>query len=192
YTPAGGQLELTMTTTSDTATLTITDTGVGIDAELLDRIFDLFTQGDASRARAAGGLGIGLTVARHLVTLHGGRNEARSAGRGHGTTFTVSLPLTDEVLAPASEPPETGDATRPRRILVVDDNRDARDMLRTILELEGHHVQDAADGVHGVRLAVEWTPDVAIIDIRLPPIDSYQGAARDRKPVGGARRTNAF
>jgi len=191
YTPPGGEIGLTITATSETATLTLTDTGVGIERELLDHVFGLFTQGDATRARSAGGLGIGLTVARNLIALHGGTIEARSGGRGQGTTVTVRLPLTDEVATPRAELPPRS-AQKPRRVLVVDDNCDARDMLRTILELDGHHVQDAADGAHAVRLAVEWTPDVAIIDIGLPEIDGYEVALRIRKRVGAAVRLIAL
>src|SRR5205823_5170151 len=134
---------------------------------------------------------IGLTVVRHLVQLHGGTIEARSEGRGSGSTFEVVLPRTEAAPAvervPAARPP-----ARARRILVVDDNRDARELLRTILELDGHQVQDAAEGAQAVRLAVEWTPEVALIDIGLPEMDGYEVARRIRKRVGGAVRLIAL
>jgi len=171
--------------------LTVSDTGNGIEAPLLERVFDLFTQADASRSRVAGGLGIGLTVARHLVQLHGGTIEARSPGRGQGSTFEVRLPRTAAAPVADAQPP-----TRPRpparRILVVDDNRDAREMLRAILELDGHQVQEAAEGNHALRLTVEWTPEVALIDIGLPEMDGYEVARRIRKQLGNAVRLVAL
>ena len=191
YTAPGGQITVAVSLEAETARLTLTDTGIGIEPELLGHVFDLFTQGDGGRARAAGGLGIGLTVVRHLVELHGGTIEARSAGRGRGSTFVVSLPRVDAVTAATREaaaPPRM----QPRRILVVDDNRDARELLRTILELDSHHVQEAADGVHAVRLAVSWAPEVALVDIGLPEMDGYEVARRIRKRLGKAVRLVAL
>jgi signal transduction histidine kinase len=195
YTPAGGRIEARLTTGPGEATLVVSDTGAGIDPELLPHVFDLFTQGDATRARSAGGLGIGLTVARHLVELHGGAIEARSGGKGRGASFEVRLPRQPAGGASATE--TAGDARTPtplrsRRILVVDDNRDAREMLRAILELDGHHVQDAAGGAQGVKLAVEWSPDLALIDIGLPEVDGYEVARRIRRRLGAAVRLIAL
>src|SRR5262249_27278467 len=191
YTPVGGQINVTLSTTPETATLIVSDTGNGIEAPLLERVFDLFTQADGSRSRVAGGHDIGLTVARHLVELHGGTIEARSAGRGKGSTFEVRLPRMSAKPVADSQP-----TTRPRpparRILVVDDNRDAREMLRQILELDGHQVQEAAEGNQAVRLAAEWTPAVALIDIGLPEIDGYEVARRIRKRLGAAVRLVAL
>jgi CheY-like chemotaxis protein len=177
--------------TPTTATLTVTDTGLGIEPELLAHVFEPFTQGDTSRARAAGGLGIGLTVVRQLVQLHGGTVEARSQGRGRGTTFEIRLPLSDLVPRVTREPAPRA-AMSPRRILIVDDNRDARELLRTILELDGHQVQDAAEAGHAVRIAAEWAPDVALIDIGLPEVDGYEVARRIRKRLGNAIRLIAL
>ena len=191
YTPPGGCISVALSATTDTVTLTVTDTGTGLEPRLLDRVFDLFTQGDAARTRAAGGLGIGLTVARHLVELHGGTIEARSRGLGQGTTFEVRLPLavTSPITATTPTAPRTAIA---RRILIVDDNRDARELLRTILEMDGHHVQDAGDAIVAVRVAVETLPDVVLIDIGLPEIDGYEVARRIRKRLGHAMRLIAL
>ena len=191
YTPAGGRIDLSLSTAGETAILRVSDTGVGIEPDLLDKVFELFTQGDTTRARAAGGLGIGLTIARHLVALHGGTIAARSAGRDHGATFEVRLPQRQ---APAPEPRVAEPAPpRPaRRILVVDDNRDAREILRVVLELDGHRVREATDGVQAVKLAVEWVPDVALIDIGLPEIDGYEVARRIRRRLGASVRLFAL
>jgi signal transduction histidine kinase len=191
YTPPGGDLAIAVAATPTTATLTVTDTGLGIEPELLAHVFEPFTQGDTSRARAAGGLGIGLTVVRQLVQLHGGTVEARSQGRGRGTTFEIRLPLSDLVPRVTREPAPRA-AMSPRRILIVDDNRDARELLRTILELDGHQVQDAAEAGHAVRIAAEWAPDVALIDIGLPEVDGYEVARRIRKRLGNAIRLIAL
>lgn len=187
YTPPGGEITVTLSATPETAALTVCDTGAGIEPSLLEQVFELFTQGDATWARVAGGLGIGLTVARALIEQHRGTIEARSAGRGHGTTVEVHLPCTDANPVTEGRPPRTA-PPRSRRILIVDDNRDARDMLHAMLELDGHQVQGAAEGHAAVRLAVEWTPEVALIDIGLPEVDGYEVARRIRKRLGDAVR----
>jgi len=191
YTPAAGRIDLRLSTADETAVLKVSDSGIGIEPELLDKIFELFTQGDVTRARAAGGLGIGLTIARALVELHGGTITARSAGRDRGATFEVRLPRRQ---APASAPPvaEPEPARAARRILVVDDNRDVRELLRVVLELHGHRVQEAIDGVQAVKLAVEWVPDIALIDIGLPEIDGYEVARRIRRRLGASVRLFAL
>jgi signal transduction histidine kinase/CheY-like chemotaxis protein len=191
YTSPGGSIGVTFAATAETVSVTVSDTGVGMDAALLEHVFDLFTQGDATRSRAAGGLGIGLTVVKQLVELHAGTIEARSRGKGYGSAFEVRLPRTDRppAIAPEAKPPLPA---RSHRILVVDDNHDARELLRTILELDGHEVQDTGDAATAVRLAVEWTPDVALIDIGLPDIDGYEVARRIRKRLGGIVRLIAL
>jgi len=189
YTPAAGRIDLRLSTADETAVLKVSDSGMGIEPELLDKIFELFTQGDVTRARAAGGLGIGLTIARALVELHGGTITARSAGRDRGATFEVRLPRRQ---APASAPPVAEPARAARRILVVDDNRDVRELLRVVLELHGHRVQEAIDGVQAVKLAVEWVPDIALIDIGLPEIDGYEVARRIRRRLGASVRLFAL
>jgi PAS domain S-box-containing protein len=186
YTPAGGEITVTVRRDGNYAILAVRDTGTGIRAELLPRVFELFVQGDRSLERSAGGLGIGLTLVRQLVELHGGTVEASSPGVGRGSTFTVRLPV-------LATPPESDDAARPptttpaRRVLVVEDNDDAREMLRNLLHLFGHEVHEACDGATGVEEARRVRPDAALIDIGLPGIDGYEVARRIRADVPGAR-----
>lgn len=175
FTPAGGQITVTVRAEGQEAVLRVEDTGAGIAPEILPRIFDLFAQGEASPDRASGGLGIGLTVVKRIAELHGGAVEAASPGRGLGSTLTVRLPQI--------EPPRAARETAPRapnrgarRILVVEDNADAREMLATLLTLDGNEVHEAVDGPSGVAAALRLAPDVALIDLGLPGLDGYQVA----------------
>jgi two-component system, sensor histidine kinase len=148
-------------------------------------------QGDSSLARSQGGLGIGLTLVRRLVELHGGVVVARSEGPGRGSEFEVRLPLgpireTGEAL-PAERRPSRG-----LRLAIIEDNRDSREMLRTVLELQGHRVQDAAAGLAGVQLVITTAPDVVLVDIGLPGIDGYEVARRLRQRLGSAVRLIAL
>jgi CheY-like chemotaxis protein len=168
----------------DDALLTVEDTGVGIPPELLPRIFDMFIQGDRTLDRSRGGLGIGLTLVRRLVELHGGTIMAASDGNGRGSRFTVRLARIAATCAPA--PAVTPmDRAEPRRVLLIEDNRDAREMLRMLLELAGHVVYDAAEGRRGLELLDSQHLDVAIIDIGLPGLDGYQVARRIREHPNG-------
>jgi CheY-like chemotaxis protein len=177
YTPAGGSITVTAGSAGDTAVIAVEDTGVGMTPDLVERVFDLFVQGERALARSEGGLGIGLTLVRRLVEMHGGSVVAESDGPGRGSRFTVRLPVATGV--PARGERRTG---RPvvnrsswgRRVLVVEDNDDVRAMLRTLLELGGHEVHEAADGPSGLQAAIEVGPDIAFIDIGLPGIDGYQ------------------
>jgi protein-histidine pros-kinase len=176
YTPAGGLIAVAARRDGDTAVIVVEDSGVGMAPDLVDRVFDLFVQGERSVARSEGGLGIGLTLVKRLVELHGGTVTAESAGRDRGSRFTVRLP---GAAAPALTPqrtsvPSVTRAPSGRRVLVVEDNADAREMLRLFLQLEGHEVHEAADGHEGLRTAIAVRPDVAFIDIGLPGIDGYQ------------------
>jgi len=191
YTPAAGRIDLRVSTVGESVVLKVSDSGVGIEPEWLDKIFELFTQGDVTRARATGGLGIGLTIARTLVELHSGTITARSEGRDRGATFEIRLPQ-GQGPAPAPRVAEPERAREARRILVVDDNRDARELLRVVLELDGHRVLEAIDGVQAVKLAVEWVPDIALIDIGLPEIDGYEVARRIRRRLGASVRLFAL
>jgi signal transduction histidine kinase len=185
YTPAGGRITVRVGADGDSAILEVDDTGVGIPAELLRKVFDLFVQGERTLDRAQGGLGIGLTLTRALVEMHGGTVEARSAGSGRGATFTIRLP---RIPAPASAAPLAAapSASRaPRRILLVEDNADARDMLRAQLAQDGHEVHAAADGPTGVEMAASVRPDVVLIDIGLPGLDGYEVARRIRATAWG-------
>lgn len=193
YSDRDTRVELTVSATSTHATITVRDQGIGIDAATLPVVFELFSQADTSLDRARGGLGIGLTLVRALVELHGGEISAASDGIGKGTTMTIHLPLAAS-RALVSEPPQ-GDAARatgPRRVLVVDDNDDGREMLRMLCELHGHDVVEASDGPDGVERAVETRPDIAFVDIGLPTIDGYEVARRVRKELGTSTRLIAL
>ena len=174
YTPAGGAIRVRAFADGDRGVLRVEDEGVGISREMLPRIFGLFVQGDRTLDRAQGGLGIGLTLVRTLVELHGGTVTADSAGAGLGSVFTVKLPRIEL-------PSTTGDApaARPRirrRVLIVEDNDDAREMLRVLLEHEGHEVYEAVDGTEAVRAASRLRPDLALVDVGLPILDGYEVA----------------
>jgi PAS domain S-box-containing protein len=183
FTPSGGTIRVWVGVEDAGAVLRVSDTGVGMSAELLPRIFDLFVQGDQPPERASGGLGIGLTLVRQLVELHGGGVEARSAGAGQGSVFTIRLPRAR--LTAAGGAGERQAALAPCRILVVEDNADARDMLLALLTLERHDVMTAPDGPAGVDAALRFEPDVALIDIGLPGLSGYEVARRIRATEAG-------
>jgi CheY-like chemotaxis protein len=149
----------------------------------VDRIFDLFAQVGPAQGRGEGGLGIGLTVARRILELHGGRIRARSDGPGQGTEFVVEMPVAAAAVLPAATPTITG-STR-RRILVIDDFADGREMLVTALELHGHEVFSAATGQEGIEMAIRHRPDIALVDIGLPDIPGYDVGREVRRHTGG-------
>ena len=163
------------------AELRVEDEGFGIRPDLLPNVFEPFTQGQQGLDRSAGGLGLGLTLVRRLTELHGGTVEAHSGGENRGSVFILRFPSRagppHGTLAAAS-----GQATqeRPRRLLVVEDNIDARQTLRTLLETLGHEVDEAADGEAGVAAALERRPDLVFVDIGLPRLDGYEVARRLR------------
>jgi PAS domain S-box-containing protein len=176
YTSAGGNISIALARQGADAVLTVTDDGIGIPAAVLPRIFDLFFQGENSIDRTHGGLGIGLTLVRRLVELHGGSISAASPGHGQGSTFTVRLPARDAAPAVAA-PPGPGAPTEARRILLIEDNADVRDMMVAVLAAHGHEVYEAEDGQGGVDLARATLPDVALIDIGLPGLTGYEVAS---------------
>ena len=158
------------------------DDGEGLSSETLERVFELFVQGEQELDRARGGLGIGLFLVKRLAELHGGAVSASSPGPGRGATFTVRLPVVlppEKAVALRTTAPARG--SRSRRILIVEDNPDAREMLHAGLELIGHEVHGAPDGLSGMRLAIEMRPEVALIDIGLPDINGYEVARRLRE-----------
>jgi signal transduction histidine kinase/CheY-like chemotaxis protein len=176
FTPPGGLVELTVGSSADEAVLTVKDSGQGISPELLPNIFELFVQGAANLDRAQGGLGIGLALVRQLVSQHGGTVSAQSAGPGQGSSFVVRLP---RITAPAALPAPNVPAGVQRqrwRILLIEDNNDARHMMRRLLDMEGHEVFDAATATEGLRLAGLQQPDLAIVDIGLPEMTGYEVA----------------
>jgi signal transduction histidine kinase/ActR/RegA family two-component response regulator len=185
FTPAGGTIDIDLHTEDGQAVLQVSDTGKGIAPELLGRVFDLFMQGEVSIDRSEGGLGIGLTLVRKLVELHGGSVEAGSDGRDRGSRFTVRLPLAASTTPKAPEPPRRLPLpTEPRRILVVEDNADVRTLLRAKLRQLGHNVDVAEDGFTAVEKILARKHDVALIDIGLPGIDGYEVARRARAELG--------
>lgn len=191
YTPHGGRVGVTVAETDGTAVLAVEDSGVGIAPELLPRVFDLFVQADDSLVRAAGGLGIGLTLVRRIVELHGGAIEATSAGVGRGSRFTVRLPATTAPVDTSA--PREVSAGGARRILVVEDNDDAREMLCHLVRLLGHQVHEATDGLTAVETALRLRPDLTLVDIGLPGVDGYEVARRIRaEPTGRGLRLVAL
>jgi len=179
YTPPGGAVQVTVDTDGPQAILRVEDTGMGIPTDLLPHIFDLFIQGERGLDRAQGGLGIGLTLVQRLVDLHEGAIEAASAGAGRGSCFTVRLPAVSRPAVVAATPRDRT-MSPARRVLVIEDNDDSRDMLRQVLEHAGHEVHDAGDGPKGVDAALRLEPDVALIDVGLPELDGYEVARRLR------------
>jgi len=185
YTPAGGRIRVDLCADGGDAVLSVEDSGVGISPRLLPFIFDLYVQADRTLDRAQGGLGIGLTLVRRLIELHGGTIVAASEGEGHGSRFTVRL----KQVAPAKTSSELvlqpQRRAKSRRVLLIEDSADAREMLRMVLELAGHVVYDAPDGVRGLALVNVVRPEVGIIDIGLPIMDGYQVARRIREEPHG-------
>ncbi|SIN87393.1 PAS domain S-box-containing protein [Singulisphaera sp. GP187] len=186
YSEPGGRIELTTQRVGDEALIRVKDTGVGIPAEMLPKIFDMFTQVGASLERSQGGLGIGLTLVRRLVELHGGRIEARSKGSGHGSEFEIRLPavganpdaqqsVKSSLEREASEP-----AAKPR-LLVVDDNQDSANTLARLLKLTGHEVRTAYDGNEALREADAFQPTLVLLDIGLPGMNGYEVAEELRR-----------
>jgi PAS domain S-box-containing protein len=180
YTPAGGTVTVTTATEDDRAVLRVKDTGEGIRPELLSGIFDLFVQQPQALDRSRGGLGLGLTLVKRLAELHEGSVAADSAGLGQGSEFTVRLPLVEPAPVPAPTRLPIDEATPSRRILIVEDNTDARESLQLLLQLAGHEVETAADGPSGLRKLEAFRPDVALIDLGLPGIDGYDLVRRVR------------
>ncbi|HYD96534.1 MAG TPA: ATP-binding protein [Noviherbaspirillum sp.] len=185
YTPAAGAIDVSLVCEDGQAVLRVRDSGIGLEPGLQARVFDLFVQGERSLERAQGGLGIGLTVVRRLAELHGGSVEARSEGPGQGSEFIVRLPL---IGAPADKGSGASGAIRhgTRTIAIIEDNDDFRDSLRSLLELAGHRVIEAADGRAGVDLVLRERADVALVDIGLPLLDGY-GVARTLRERGSYR-----
>ncbi len=192
FTPWGGAITVTVRREQDNAVLRVADQGRGISAELLPCVFDLFVQGDRNLDRGLGGLGVGLSLVRRLVELHAGVVEAASEGPGLGSIFTVRLPALINAPQPPRESSGAPAQTPRKRILVVEDNADNREMMRILLETSGHEVHDTGDGVSGVELAVRLEPDTVLIDIGLPGIDGYEVARQIRSKLGDRFRLIAL
>jgi signal transduction histidine kinase len=185
YTDPGGQVRIDLRREGDIGVLSVQDNGIGISPEMLPRVFDLFVQSERSLDRSEGGLGIGLSVVRRLIDMHGGEVTAHSDGVGHGSVFEIRLPL---VAAPAPRQAIVDAASRNhRRVLVVDDNRDAADSLSMLLQVQGHEVQTAYDGEQALQMAPQFDADLVLLDIGLPQMNGFEVARRLRSRGIGAR-----
>lgn len=182
YTPSGGRILLTAQRVANTVTIIVRDNGIGIPPGMLSKVFDMFTQADSSIEKTRGGLGVGLTLVKRLVEMHGGSVEARSAGVGQGSSFVVRLPVSAEGEQPAVKAAQekTAAAAGQRRIVVVDDNVDSATSLATILKLMGHHVHVAYDGPRALAVILEHRPQLVFLDIGLPGMSGYEVAKRVR------------
>lgn len=191
YTPAGGSVRASIEKVEAHAVLRVLDSGIGMTSETLDRIFDLFVQADHSLARSHGGLGLGLPLVRSLIEMHGGSITATSPGLGRGSELIVSLPLVSKVDQPgateARNAAPRSPGTAPLRIVIVEDNEDARDMLAAMLESWGDQVTTAGDGSAGLKRILAELPDVALVDIGLPGVDGYEIARAVRRELPPAQ-----
>ncbi|HEY3566443.1 MAG TPA: PAS domain S-box protein [Thermoanaerobaculia bacterium] len=187
YTPSGGEIRLSVEKEEGMAVIRVRDTGVGITADLLPKIFELFTQGERALDRSEGGLGIGLTLAQRLVKLHGGSIEALSEGPDRGSEFVIRLPLTAVPVSSsaASRKPAEDRPAGSRRVLVVDDNGDAAESLETLLQLWGHQARSALDGKEALIQVAAFEPEIILLDIGLPGMDGYEVARQIRALPAG-------
>jgi two-component system CheB/CheR fusion protein len=188
YSSDGGTITVKLSRQDNQAVLSVRDTGVGIAPDMLDQIFELFVQSRDTIDRAEGGLGVGLTLVRAIVELHGGTIRAFSQGTGFGSEFTIQLPLA--VSQPSSakldkaKTGETQSVPLPSlRIAIIEDNSDVQLCLRTLLEMDGNEVRVSCDGIEGTDLILEWCPDIAIVDIGLPGRDGFGVAREVRKRI---------
>lgn len=189
YTPRGGTISIEGRQGDQDVIVSITDTGIGIPREMLSRVFDMFVQVDKSLERAQGGLGIGLSLVKRLVELHGGTVEGQSKGPGTGSKFVVRLPTTHRP-AGAGRSANEGAApneSRSQRILIADDNEDAAASLAIILQMRGHETRTAKDGVDALESAAQFQPDVVLLDIGMPKLNGYETARRLRSKPAGER-----
>lgn len=187
YTQHGGTISIEGLQRDSEVIVSITDNGIGIPKEMLPRIFDMFVQVDKSLERAQGGLGIGLSLVKRLVELHGGTVEGQSKGLGTGSKFIVRLPMAQR-RASAGRAGSEGAAPHespPQRILIADDNEDAAASLAMILQMQGHETRTAKDGADALEAASQFQPDVVLLDIGMPKLNGYETARRLRSDPGG-------
>jgi two-component system CheB/CheR fusion protein len=181
FTNPGGRVLVALCANDQEAELRVCDNGIGIEPEMLPRLFDAFSQADRTLDRSRGGLGLGLALVKGLVELHGGSIRAASAGIGQGAEFTMRLPAEGEPAALLPKTVRPGSAKKPLRVLVIEDNRDAADSLRLLLETYGFAVAIAHSGPDGVRAAAEHHPEIVVCDIGLPGSDGFAVAAELRR-----------
>ncbi len=190
YSERGGRIGLTAERQGSDVAVSVTDTGVGIPPDMLPRIFDMFAQVDRSLERSQGGLGIGLTLVKRLVEMHGGSVEAKSEGHGRGSEFVVRLPVVSSLVEEVEPPTETGQPICPSaqcRILVADDNEDSAASLAMMLQIMGNEVRTAKDGLQAVEAAAAFQPDVILLDIGMPRLNGYEACRRIREQPGGQK-----
>jgi CheY-like chemotaxis protein len=183
YTPPDGEVEVEVEARGRSAQIRVRDNGVGIPSQELHRVFDLFRQAPDRSPGSQGGLGIGLTMARALVELHGGTIHATSKGPGSGSEFVIQIPLADVASRSVDAPHSAGTSDpvgEPRRVLVVDDNADAGEALEELLRSSGHEVRRVRDGRSALRAVREFRPDVVLLDLAMPRMDGYEVASRIR------------
>ena len=188
FTDQGGRISLTVEREGEQAVIRVRDSGIGIAADKLPSIFDMFVQVDTSLERSVGGLGIGLTLVKNLVEMHGGTVEAHSNGVGQGSEFVVRLPVIETIKSaqpPPSEQTVTAPTTTGYRILVVDDNRMSADSMATLLQMTGHEAHTAYDGLEAVAATTAFRPDVILLDIGLPKLNGYEAARKIREQPWG-------
>jgi CheY-like chemotaxis protein len=185
YTDIGGRIWLLALVDGDHVVVSVRDNGEGLTPELRGRVFDLFVQGPDTRSMARGGLGLGLTLVRQLVQLHGGTIEAISDGPGNGSEFIVRLPYTPAVPAAGSRASGPEASGQQRRILVVDDNVDAAEALAELLREYGHNVRTAHGAGSGITEALRMRPEIVLLDISMPDADGYEVARRLRAELSG-------
>jgi two-component system CheB/CheR fusion protein len=192
YTDQGGRIELAAALEDGFAVISVKDNGIGIEATALPHVFTMFFQVDSSLERAQGGLGIGLSLVKSVVELHGGAVQVRSGGIGQGSEFVLRIPAqhSAQVQAPSGlESREAGKAQVVRRVLVVDDNRDAAESLALFLQVGGHDVCTAFDGEQALETAEKFRPDIALIDLGMPKLNGYEVCRRLRQTEWGRKMT---
>jgi PAS domain S-box-containing protein len=193
YTDRGGRIVLSGERDQDQILIRVRDTGIGLTPDILPRVFELFMQAEGSITRSQGGLGIGLTLVKRLVEMHGGRVEAASDGLGRGCEFTITLPVASaRGEAGESERSDMGGSTESRRVLVVEDDHDSAQSLAMLLKLWGHHVEVALDGTRALDSARSFGPEIVLLDIGIPGMDGYEVAERLRSEHGAGLRLVAL
>ena len=185
FTKSRGRIVVSAECQGDDAVITIRDNGIGIEPQDIPRIFDLFSQVDTTLEKSQGGLGIGLTLVKRLVEMHGGTIEARSEGRDRGSEFVVRLPVVVDATPLSHEQPAALQAQGGRRILVVDDNHDSADSLAMLLTLTGNEAHTAHDGVEAIEAATQLKPDLIVLDIGMPKLNGYDACRLIRAQPGG-------
>ena len=185
FTDKGGRISLTVEREGQQAVIRVRDNGIGIAAEQLPLIFNMFMQIDTSLERSVSGLGIGLMLVKNLVEMHDGTVEVYSAGVGHGSEFVVRLPIMLEAPSPLPPEPIVSETTTARRILIVDDNRDAAASLAMLLKITGHETHIANDGLEAVEAVATFRPEIVLLDIGLPKLNGYEACRRIREQPWG-------